>query len=102
MQNSTAQSVPSLRDPPLGKFSVNQYLNSRDSIAGLHSAPSAISPHRRNQPPYRCIPDNCILIRKKVVQQIMTILNLPPDRTSVGGDSHYRCAKCLSHTRSED
>jgi hypothetical protein len=46
--------------------------------------------------------DNCILLRPELVERIMGKLNLPPDKTSVGGDEHYRCAKCLSRSRQED
>jgi hypothetical protein len=40
--------------------------------------------------------DRCILSKKAVLKQIMTVLFLPPERTTTSSDPHYRCARCLS------
>lgn len=39
--------------------------------------------------------DRCILAKSKIVQEIISEMNLPPDSTEVATDSHYRCARCL-------
>lgn len=40
--------------------------------------------------------DPCILSKSDVVYGIITTLNLPPEKTDLDRDAHYRCAKCLS------
>ncbi len=46
--------------------------------------------------------DRCILEASDVVRQLISALKLPPKRTSIGPDAHYRCTKCLSRCGQED
>ena len=43
--------------------------------------------------------DNCILSRRDCVSQVRRRLNLPPGRTILLKDSHYRCHHCLRVAR---
>lgn len=43
--------------------------------------------------------DRCILNRSPLVKQIMARMHLPPEKTDVDADSHYRCSRCLAHSR---
>ena len=43
--------------------------------------------------------DNCILSQEKVLGKIFSQLNIPLENTVIGTDSHYRCFRCLGHSR---
>ena len=46
--------------------------------------------------------DKCILSQRKVVRKIMDAMHLPPGKTSVDRDEHYRCFNCLYPAVDED
>jgi hypothetical protein len=48
---------------------------------------------------FTLIGDNCILRQEDVVSEILLQLNIPPKDTEMGTDSHYRCFRCLGHSR---
>ena len=43
--------------------------------------------------------DSCILNQEKVLGKIFSQLNIPLGNTVIGTDSHYRCFRCLGHSR---
>ena len=46
--------------------------------------------------------DRCILRHRGIVSSILTRLHLPPERTDLNTDAHYRCSRCLARpTHSE-
>ena len=42
--------------------------------------------------------DRCILNRRDVVNRIVARMHLPPEKTDIDTDAHYRCAKCLTRS----
>ena len=46
--------------------------------------------------------DPCILRRRSLVKQIVSRLHLPPERTEMDRDAHYRCAECLARSRQRE
>jgi hypothetical protein len=43
--------------------------------------------------------DNCILSQEEIVSKILSQLHIPPKGTQTGTDSHYRCFRCVGHSR---
>jgi hypothetical protein len=48
---------------------------------------------------FTLLADNCILSQKDVVGKILSALHIPPKEIEMGTDSHYRCFRCLGHSR---
>jgi hypothetical protein len=43
--------------------------------------------------------DECILRRKGIVSKILSRLQIPLEDAEINTDSHYRCFRCLGHSR---
>jgi hypothetical protein len=56
----------------------------------------------RQEKRFHLMADRCILVRREVVGQIMTAMNLPPGKTTEGRDEHYRCHECLFPVADDD
>jgi hypothetical protein len=48
---------------------------------------------------FTLLADECILSQISVVSKILSQLNIPPKDIDMGTDSHYRCFRCLGHSR---
>jgi hypothetical protein len=48
---------------------------------------------------FTLLADRCILRKKNIVRKILSRMNLPVRGTKVNTDSHYRCFRCLKHSR---
>jgi hypothetical protein len=48
---------------------------------------------------FALLADNCILCQEGIVSKILSHLNIPPKDAQTGTDSHYRCIRCLGHSR---
>jgi hypothetical protein len=48
---------------------------------------------------FTLLADECILSQKDVVREILSQLQIPPKDIEMGTDSHYRCFRCLGHSR---
>jgi hypothetical protein len=48
---------------------------------------------------FALLADACILSQKDVVGMILSELHIPPKDIDMGTDSHYRCFRCLGHSR---
>jgi hypothetical protein len=48
---------------------------------------------------FALLADNCILSQDNVVGKILSRLYIPPKDIDMGTDSHYRCFRCLGHSR---
>jgi hypothetical protein len=48
---------------------------------------------------FTLLADNCILSQKGVVTEILSRMNLPVGGTQVDTAPHYRCFRCLGHSR---
>ena len=53
----------------------------------------------RRRERFLLLADACILRRSDLVYKIMAALHLPPEKTDLDRDAHYRCARCLSRGR---
>ena len=51
---------------------------------------------------FHLLADKCILGRRDVVTGIMEAMHLPPNKTTVGRDEHYRCFECLYPVTDDD
>ena len=52
-----------------------------------------------NSGKFALLADVCILSQKDVVGKILSQLHIPPKDIDMGTDSHYRCFRCLGHSR---
>jgi|ERR1035438_2798754 hypothetical protein len=50
---------------------------------------------------YHLFLDNCILKNKHMVDKILSVMNLPPEGTEIGLDSHYECPGCKKKSKSQ-
>ena len=48
---------------------------------------------------FTLLADACILSQEDVVGKILSELHIPPKDIEMGTDSHYRCFRCLGHSR---
>jgi hypothetical protein len=62
--------------------------------AEYEEAPRGRVMYSRKTRQFTLLADNCILKRKGLVAKLKKEMRLPRN-TTVGRDSHYRCAKCL-------
>ena len=48
---------------------------------------------------FTLLADRCILTRKSIVGKILSRLQIPLEDAEINTDSHYRCFRCLGHSR---
>jgi hypothetical protein len=90
---------------PCGHLGVWTELQRRYEVPGdveYEEPPRGRVQFNRRLDRFLLLADPCILKRAGVVRQIMATMHLPEDKTEVGSDAHYRCARCLSRSRDDE
>src|ERR1700692_243883 len=61
--------------------------------------PRGRAAYYRKSGKFTLLADKCILSQECIVSEILSQLNIPPRDIEMGTDSHYRCFRCLGHSR---